>query len=84
MFLLHTPFPILPHLLNLALIIQVGIIMLAHTSEAFPPGEMLRVNSHAMVIVFAAGANVLPAALLLFEIEARGIGEEEDGDQHSH
>ena len=37
-----------------------------------------------MIIAFATGADELPAAFLFFEIEACGVGEEEDGDEHTH
>ena len=40
---------------------------------------MLRVDSDAVVFVLAPGADVVPAALLLFEIEAGGVREPDEG-----
>ena len=37
----------------------------------------------AVVVVLAAGADEVPAALLLLEVEAGGVGEEEHGDEHA-
>ena len=36
-----------------------------------------------MVVAFATGTDVLPAAFLLLEIETGGVGEEEKGEDHS-
>ncbi len=44
---------------------------------------MLRVHRDAVVLVLAAGADELPATFLLLEIEAGGIGQEEESDEHA-
>ena len=44
---------------------------------------MLGVDGDAVVVVLAAGADELPAALLLFEIEACGFGQEDEGEDHA-
>ena len=36
-----------------------------------------------MVVLLAAGADIGPAALLLLEVEASGVGKEEGRDQHA-
>lgn len=41
---------------------------------------MLRVDGDAVVVLIAAGTDELPAAFLLLEVEAGGVGEEEDGE----
>ena len=86
-FLLRLPrltrLPILPHLLNLLSVIRFGIVVLAHAAKALPQRQMLRVHRYAVVVLLATCADVLPPALLLFEVEACGVGEEEEGEQHA-
>ncbi len=75
--------PVRAHLLDLLRIVEICIVVLADAASALPPREVLRVHGDAVVFVFAAGADELPATLLLFEVEAGGVGEEEEGDEHA-
>lgn len=73
-------FPIGSHIFDLLLVVEVGIIVLANAAKALPQAKMLRVDGDTMVVLLAAGANELPATLLLLEVQVGGIGEEEDGE----
>ena len=44
---------------------------------------MLGVHGRAVVILLAALADIVPSPLLFLEIEARGIGKEQPGDEHA-
>lgn len=72
--LLHALLPFSTHLLNTLLVVELRVIVLADTTEPLPQTEMLGVDGNAVVIVLATGADEGPAALLLLEIEAGGIG----------
>ena len=76
-------FPVCAHLLDLLLIVELGVVVLANATDTFPERQVLRVNGHTVVIAFAAGADKLPSAFLLLEIETGGIGEEEEGEEHA-
>lgn len=75
--------PVRAHLLDLLRVVEIGVVVLADAASALPPREVLGVHGDAVVLVFATGADKLPAALLLFEVEAGGVGQEEEGDEHA-
>ena len=80
---LHAQLPLGPHLLHLHLVVEFGVVVLAHAAEALPQRQVLGVDGHAVVVVLAARADVVPAALLLLEVQARGVGEEDHGQEHA-
>ena len=79
----HARLPLSAHLLDFLLVIQLGVVIATHTTESFPPAEMFRVDGDTMILMLAARANELPAALLLLEIEARRIRQEEECEQRT-
>lgn len=77
----HGTLPLTTELLNLHLVVQGSIVVLALAGPALPDGQVLGVHGGAVVVSLAAGAEVLPAALLLAEIQTGGIGEEQVGNE---
>ena len=77
----HGGLPLTAELLNLHLVVQLGIVVLALASPALPERQVLGVDSGAVVILLTALAEVVPAALLLAEIQTSGIGQEDEGNK---
>lgn len=75
--------PLGAHVGNLGLPVLLGVIRLAVATEALPHAQMLGVDGDTVVLVGAALANVAPAALLLLEVKAGGVGEVEPGEEHT-
>lgn len=75
--------PVGAHVLDLGLPVELGVVRLAEAAEALPEAEMGGVDGDAVVLVGLALADVVPAALLLLEVEAGGVGEEEPGEEHA-
>lgn len=75
----HGGLPLGTVFLDLLLIVKLGVVEFALATEPLPDGKMLGVDSRSVVILFAAFTDVLPAALLLLQVETGGIGEEEPG-----
>lgn len=76
----HGGFPLGTVFLDLLLVVKLGVVVLSFASEALPDGKMLGVDGRSVVLLFAAFTDVLPAALLLLQIETGGIGKEEPGE----
>lgn len=77
----HGSLPLTTELLDLHLVVQGSIVVLALAGPALPDGQVLGVHGRTVVVSLATGAEVLPAALLLAEIKTGGIGEEQVGDE---
>ncbi|KAI7724293.1 hypothetical protein KC322_g21 [Hortaea werneckii] len=77
----HRGLPIGAHFLDALLVVLLSVVVLADATHALPEGEVLGVDGDAVVLVFAAVADVGPAALLLLQVETRGIREEDVGDE---
>ncbi len=75
--------PLLAQVLDLLLVVERGVVVLADTVQALLQREVLGVDSNTVVVVAAAGADVAPAALLLLEVEPWSIGQEEESEQHT-
>ena len=75
--------PVGAHVIDAVLVVLLRIVVFALTAEAFPQREMLRMDGHTVVVLLAASADIGPAALLLLEVEAGGVGKEEGSDQHA-
>lgn len=75
--------PLVAHVGNLGLPVLFGVVGLGQTLPALPHGQMLRVDSNAVVLAGTAVADVAPAALLLLEIETGGIGQENKSEKHT-
>lgn len=73
--------PLGAHLVDLGLVVEARVVALVYAAHALPDGEMLPVDGDAVVFVFLACADVRPAALLLLEVEAGGIWEEQPGEE---
>lgn len=73
--------PLSAHFVDFHLVVLGGVVALVLAAEALPPGEMLPVDGDAVVFVFLAGADESPAAFLFLEVEACGVGEEDEGEE---
>lgn len=82
-FLSHGRFPLRTELLDLLLVIQFCIVVLADAAHAFPERQVLGVNGRTMVVLLAASAEEVPAALLFLQVETGGVGKEEEGQEHT-
>lgn len=74
--LLHAHLPFLSHLVDALLVVEVRVVVFAHTPEALPQAQVLRVDGDAVVVLFPPGSDEDPSALLLLQIKAGGIGHE--------
>ena len=77
----HARFPIGPHVLDLLLVVEIGVVVFADAAPALPQRQMLGVHRHAMVVLLAAGADERPADLLLLEVEPGGVGQKDKSNQ---
>lgn len=75
--------PVGAHVIDLALVIELGVVVFADATEALPEGKMLLVDGHTVVFTLATRADVLPSSLLLLEVETGGVREEDGGDEHA-
>lgn len=75
--------PVGAHVVDAVDVVLLGVVVLADAAQALVQRQVLRVDGDAVVLVLAAGADVGPAALLLLEVEAGGVGQEEEGEQHA-
>jgi hypothetical protein len=76
----HGSLPLGAVLPDLVLVVKGSIVVLALAGPALPDRQVLAVNSGAVVLGLAALADELPAALLLAEVKAGGIGKAEPGN----
>ena len=76
-------FPIGAHLLNLLLVVEFGVVVLADTSETLIQGQVLRMHGNTMVIMLPTSADKLPAAFLLLEIKTGGLRQEKESKNHT-
>src|SRR5277367_2471151 len=65
--------PILTHIDHLALEIQLRVVVFSNTTQALVEREVLGMDCDTVVVLLATFSNVLPAALLLLEIEPCGV-----------
>lgn len=79
----HASLPLRTVILELLLVVDLRVVVLANTTHALPDRQVLRVNSDSVVVVLTSVTDVPPAALLLLKIETSGIGEEEEGGEHT-
>ena len=77
----HGRFPIGAHFLYALRVVCFCVVLLAYTTYAFPKGEMLRVNGHAVILIRLSSSDECPAAFLLLQVQPGGIWEEEIGDE---
>lgn len=75
--------PLLTHVLDLLLVIELRVVVLADAAEALPEGKVHGVDGDAVVVFGLAGADVAPPALLLLEVKTGGVGEEQPGEDHT-
>ena len=75
--------PLGAHVVNLHLPVELGVVVLASTEPALPERQMVRVDSDTVVLGVTALTEVAPATLLLLEIETGGVGEEDQGQEHT-
>lgn len=75
--------PVSAHVIDAILVILLRVIVAALAAHALPHRQMLGVDGDAVVVLLAARANVCPSALLLLEVETRGVREEECGEEHT-
>jgi len=75
--------PLPAEILDLVYAVELRVVVLADASPALPQRQVAWVHRDAVIFGITALAQIHPAAFLLFEIETRGVGEEEPGDQHS-
>ena len=75
--------PLLAHILNLLLVIELGVVVLANAAETLPEGKMHGVDGDAVVVLGLAGADVAPPPLLLLKVKTGGVGEEQPGEDHA-
>jgi hypothetical protein len=75
--------PVGAHVFDLLLLVELGIVELANTAQTLPEGDVLGVDGNAVVFRLSSGTDVCPSALLLLQIEASGVRDEEQGEQHA-
>lgn len=75
--------PLLAHVLDLLLVVELGVVVLADAAETFPEGQVHGMDGDAVVVVGLAGADVAPTAFLLLEIKTGGVGKEQPGENHA-
>jgi len=73
--------PLVTHLLNTLLVVELWVVWLADTPEAFPEGQMPWVDGNTVVISLATGTDESPATLLLLKIETSGVWHKEEGQE---
>jgi len=79
----HGSFPLGTELLNLLLVIQLRVVVLADAAEALPERQVLGVYGGTVVLVLTALADVVPATLLFLEVQSGGVRQEDPGEQHA-
>ena len=75
--------PVGAHVVDLGLVVELWVVLLADASPALPHGQVVRVDGHAVVLVSAALTDVLPSALLLLQVETGGVWEPDEGHDHA-
>ena len=76
-------FPISAQLVHLVHKVEIRVVVLPHPGQPLVQGQMFGVHGRPVVFMLPAGANELPAPLLLLQIQAGGVGQKEPGDQHA-
>lgn len=76
--------PLSSHVTDLGLPVSLRVVGLVETAEALPQTQMPRVHCDAVVLVSFVITDISPATLLLLEIEAGSIWEEEPGEEHAN
>lgn len=75
--------PLSAHVSDLGTPVGLRVVGLGKTTHALPEGQVGGVDGDTMVLALLALDDVVPAALLLLEVEAGGVGEEEPGEEHT-
>lgn len=75
--------PLGAHIGDLGTPVGLGVVRLGKTTETLPEGQMGGVDGDTVILALLALDDVVPAALLLLEVEAGGVGEEEPGEEHT-
>ena len=75
--------PVGSHVVDLGLVIEFGVVLLANSSPALPQRKVVRVDSNTVVFMPTALADILPSTLLLLEVETSGIWEPDGSQDHT-
>ncbi len=75
--------PVGTEILDLGLVVELRVVVLANATDTFPEGQVVRVDGNTVVVVLATGTDVSPAAFLLLEVETGGVGHEDEGEEHT-
>jgi len=76
-------FPVGSHVVDLRVVVEFRVILLANSSPALPQRKVVRVDSNTVVFVSATLTDILPSTLLLFEVETSGIWEPDGSQDHT-
>ena len=74
-------FPFSAIFLHLDLVVKLGVVLLTLPCQILVQREMFGIHGRAVVLILPTLADILPAALLLAEIKASGIGKEDVCDK---
>ena len=75
--------PVRAHVVDLALVVEFGVVLLANSPPALPQGQVLWVDGNTVVLGFTTLTDVSESALLLLEIKTGGVWEPDEGDEHT-
>lgn len=79
----HSSFPFGAVFLDLLLVVEFSVVVLAHAAEALPERQVLGVNGGPVIIIRTATANAVPPTFLLLQVKTSGIRKEEEGKDHA-